>query len=218
VTNALRDLSDSSTDADQVGVRHEAEESPVSDSPGWNSPEPRYLGQAFGVFLLAELGETLYLVDQHATHERLLLEEYLRRPKEPQELLFPVSFEADPSQEELLAERGGQLENLGIQLERVGPSTFEITALPAPFERLDEGELVRVITSLDHPPEWVARELSTLAACRAAIKEGDPVDEVTALELVRGAFSLDDARCPHGRPLWHEITREELYRRVGRII
>jgi DNA mismatch repair protein MutL len=54
------------------------------------------------------------------------------------------------------------------------------------------------------------------AACRLALKEGDPVDAVTAVELVRNALELDPPRCPHGRPLWHEIGRDRLYQLVDR--
>jgi DNA mismatch repair protein MutL len=53
-------------------------------------------------------------------------------------------------------------------------------------------------------------------SCKAAIKEGDPVDPATGQALLEEVFSLDNAHCPHGRPVWHEITRAELYRLLGR--
>ena len=63
--------------------------------------------------------------------------------------------------------------------------------------------------------EWRDAVLRT-AACRLALKEGDPVDPATAVELIRGALALENPRCPHGRPLWHEIGRERLYQAVDR--
>ena len=59
-----------------------------------SGPSPRYLGQIFGLFLLVEWGETLYLIDQHAAHERILMDRMLAREKHRQELLLPISFEA----------------------------------------------------------------------------------------------------------------------------
>jgi len=53
--------------------------------------------------------------------------------------------------------------------------------------------------------------------CRAAIKEGDSIDEMTALELIRQTFELEIARCPHGRPIWYELSRDELHHLVGRL-
>jgi DNA mismatch repair protein MutL len=55
-----------------------------------------------------------------------------------------------------------------------------------------------------------------MAACRAAIKDGDALDDVTAEELIARALKLPEPRCPHGRPIWTRITREQLYRLVRR--
>ena len=93
-----------------------------------------------------------------------------------------------------------------------------MTGLPPEFEAIEAGELVRFLKSFDRSPDTLEREIHALAACRAALKDGDPVDSVTASELAAAALALPDARCPHGRPIWTSISREELFRLVGRIV
>ena len=60
-------------------------------------------------------------------------------------------------------------------------------------------------------------ELYARAACRRAVKDGDLLDRITAEDLVRRTLALPEPRCPHGRPVWFELTRDELFRLVGRI-
>ena len=64
----------------------------------------------------------------------------------------------------------------------------------------------------------VKKELYAAMACRMAVKEGEVLDAAAAVDLLKRAFVLDPARCPHGRPLWIRLSREELDRRIGRII
>ncbi len=179
---------------------------------------PRYLGRVFGLFLVVEWGATLYLIDQHAAHERILMDRMLARQKHRQELLLPICFEATADEARVLRERSALLERLAIGLEQSGPGTFEVTGLPPEFEAIEAGELVRFLKSFDRSPEILEREIHSLAACRAALKDGDPVDAVTASELAAAALALPDARCPHGRPLWAAISRDELLRLVGRVV
>ncbi len=181
-------------------------------------PPPRYLGQVFGLFLIVEWGQTVYLIDQHAAHERILMDEMLAREKRRQELLLPISFEASADEARSLAERAPLLERLGIAVERSGAGTWEVTGLPPEFEAVEAGDLVRFLKSFERSPEVLEREIHSLAACRMALKDGDAVDAVTAAELARAALALPDARCPHGRPIWFALKRSELFRLVGRVI
>jgi len=176
----------------------------------------RYLGQVFGVFIVAELSDRLLLLDQHAAHERLVFERLRRQPLPVQELLFPLAFDASVDEDARLAERGSDLAKLGIVVRRSGARTWEVTGLSPALTPLPADALVEALRqACGAESEWRDGVLRT-AACRLAIKEGDPVDPVTAVELVRGALALDPPRCPHGRPLWHEISRERLYQLVDR--
>jgi DNA mismatch repair protein MutL len=185
--------------------------------PNRQGGEIKYLGQIFGVFLLVEWKESFYIIDQHAAHEKILYERFRSSPKEIQDLLFPISFDTSPQEKTALLRNSSKLLEIGIKIEQVGERTFEILSLSTELLPIGEGELIEVIKDTEKPLEQIEDEVLKLAACRAAVKEGDTLDQAAAGELIRGAFGLQNARCPHGRPIWHHLSREELYRIVGRI-
>ncbi len=186
-------------------------------APAARSSEIRYFGQAFGLFLLAEVGERLFLVDQHAAHERLLFEEMRSRRGAVQSLLVPRAFEASEDEEEALAAGRERYEALGISARRVSEGRWEITRLPEACLSHEES-VVEFLLGLRGTVGDLERELFATVSCRAALKEGDPLDALGARELIAGVFGLEDARCPHGRPIWFELSRADLYRLVGRIL
>jgi DNA mismatch repair protein MutL len=177
---------------------------------------PRFLGQVFGLFLVAEYGENLYIVDQHAAHERLLYDEFKEKESSSQELLFPISFDVTADEEAMLSERKAFLEAAGIGLEKVGSGCYEITALPSHLQSIGAKHLIDFLKDLGGKIEELEHTIHSIAACRNAIKDGDPVDPVTATQLLKGVFGLENARCPHGRPIWHRITKEQLFTLLGR--
>ena len=174
----------------------------------------RFLGQAFGVFLLFELPGRLLMLDQHAAHEKILFERLSARTPAMQDLLFPLCFDVTDDEEGRLTALAAELEAAGIGLRRAATRSMEVTALAADLKALPEGALVEMIRGI-RGAEW-RRELLASAACRLAIKEGDRVDPVTAQELCAQALRLDVPRCPHGRPIWHELDRKTLLRLVDR--
>ncbi len=188
---------------------------PEPRKPEGPAGEPRYRGQVFGLFLVVEQGDGLFLVDQHAAHERLLFEELKGRRYSPQELLLPLPLEQSPGLESSLARLAGTLERLGIRVERSEGGSFQVTALPQELLCIEE-ELAAALSGESGSPEEMEDRLLALAACRTAIKDGEEPDPLTAQELARRALALDNARCPHGRPLWLRVSKEDLLRAVGR--
>ncbi len=81
---------------------------------------------------------------------------------------------------------------------------------------IEEEELVKALLLEKGSLAELKQRVYSLAACRLAVKEGERLDPPTASELVRRVFSLANARCPHGRPIWHEVRRGELLRAVQR--
>jgi DNA mismatch repair protein MutL len=174
----------------------------------------RFLGQAFGVFLLFELPGRLLVLDQHAAHEKILFERLNARAPVMQELLFPLCFDVTDDEERRLAALSGELESAGIGLRRAGARSMEVTTLAADLKPLSEGALVEMIRGIGGE-RW-RHDLLATAACRMAIKEGDRVDPVTARELCSEALRLAVPRCPHGRPIWHELEQRTLLKLVDR--
>lgn len=176
----------------------------------------RYLGQVFSLFLIASVDERLFIIDQHAAHERILFERFRANPGPPQNLLVPIVFETTGDEEPLVEENEELCRSLGIGLRRSEPGRWEIVSLPEGFKSLEE-EIADFVKQAKGGQRELEQELYARLSCRAAVKEGDPIDEITAVELIRQAFALDNARCPHGRPIWFELSRTELYHLVGRL-
>jgi DNA mismatch repair protein MutL len=174
----------------------------------------RYLGQVFKLFLLAEYGDTLYIVDQHAGHEKVLFTRFQERTR-TQDLLVPVPLEVSVEEHEILTARQEDLDEVGIGIRKTKDGAWELYRVPA-VPGIDAEALAEALRELAGTPEEVLRDVYATMSCKAAIKEGDTVDPATGQALLEEVFSLDNAHCPHGRPVWHEITRAELYRLLGR--
>ncbi|MCK4516353.1 MAG: hypothetical protein KAU31_13910, partial [Spirochaetaceae bacterium] len=175
----------------------------------------RYLGQLFGLFLVVERDDRLFLVDQHAAHERIIYDR-LRNGSAGQELLFPVRFGADEDDGAVLEQQKGELEKLGIEIRRIGPESWELVSVPASID-MEADELIDMIRELAARPADFSRELYASMSCRAAIMDGDIISRATAIDIISKALELKNARCPHGRPIWAEFSREHLLKIVGRI-
>jgi DNA mismatch repair protein MutL len=203
------------TEQPLTGVEPGVPSTDAADGPLAGAPV-RFLGQVFDVFLVFQQDRRLVFLDQHAAHERVIFERISAGSLEMQELLFPISFDAAEDEQERISGRLQDLEGLGIRVRRAGSRAFEISALSPTFTTLPEPDLVALLKgSEEQGGQWL-RGIAAGAACRLALKEGDPVDPVTAVELYRQALALAVPRCPHGRPLWHELGRDELYRLVDR--
>jgi DNA mismatch repair protein MutL len=174
----------------------------------------RFLGQVFGVFLVFELPGRLVLMDQHAAHERILFERLAVRAPALQEMLFPLSFDVSEEERVRVAAAIEELADLGIVVEPAGRRTFEVTALSESYGPLAEEALVELIRGVGGE-RW-QYELRARAACGLALKDGHRVDPATAVELCASALALPTPRCPHGRPIWHELSEQSLLRLVDR--
>lgn len=205
--------------ADTGGVDLSTHDSGVPRASGVEEAEvrPLYRGQLFKLFLLVEYGSSLFIVDQHAAHERILFEQLRAADPASQELLMPIRLEIGESAAEVITGREELFKRLGIRVERGDDDTYELSALPEALISIDEEELVQSLLWEKGSVDELVDRVYSLASCRLAIKEGQELDPLTATELVHKVFRLSNARCPHGRPIWHEVPREKLLHEVGRI-
>ena len=175
----------------------------------------RYMGRLFGLFILVEKEDRLFIIDQHAAHERILYEGFINGPVPRQELLVAIPFSTEsPDDDRFLEEKQKELEKLGIVIRKI-ENEWLIEALPSGW-KLSDRETVEEILKLKTSGENLAEHWAITLSCHKAIKDGDYLDEKTALTLAEAAFALPVHRCPHGRPIWFEINREELLRAVKR--
>jgi DNA mismatch repair protein MutL len=176
----------------------------------------RFLGRVFGVFLLVQRGDSLYIIDQHAAHERILYDKFLNGGIARQPQLAPLVFHTDtPEDDAFLAAEKDALSRFGVVIEG-GNGDWQITALPANWNAGDT-ETIQAILNLKNAGENSAERWAATIACHSAIRDGDYLDETAALELARAALDLPMERCPHGRPILMEITREQMLKAVRRV-
>ena len=176
----------------------------------------RYLGRLFGLFILVEKGDRLFIIDQHAAHERILYERFIRGPVPRQELLVAIPFSTESQADDFfLEEKREELAKLGIVI-RQSEGEWLIEALPSAWKLPDRQTVEEILNLKKAGGDLVGRWAATLS-CHAAVKEGDFLDEKTALALAEEAFALPVHFCPHGRPIWFEITLNDLLRAVKRL-
>ncbi|MDR3160931.1 MAG: DNA mismatch repair endonuclease MutL [Spirochaetaceae bacterium] len=182
----------------------------------------RLAGRLFGLFLLAERGDRLFIIDQHAAHERIIYDRLVSAPIATQELLVPVPFTTeDAESDRFLNLRREDLARLGVVIRgdgngADGNGAWHIEALP-PHWRLGDAETVEEILKLKTAGEDMAERWLATLSCHGAVRDGDYLDDTAALALAEAALALPIPRCPHGRPVWAEIRRDDLFRAVRRL-
>lgn len=182
---------------------------------------PRLVGRAFDLFIIVQKGGRLYLIDQHAAHERLLYNHFLSKPIVTQELLVAIPFSTESADDDaFLRRKKDELSRLGIILEDEENGNWRIDALPAGW-RAGDGGTVSEILALRRAGGNIAEHWAATLSCKAAIKDGGYLDDAAALALAEETLALEETnavppRCPHGRPLWMELSRDDLFRAVRR--
>lgn len=167
-------------------------------------PRLQYLGRFRELYLLAESGDELYVVDQHAAHERILYEELSRRYREepPLELPHPELVSLALGEELNFAERAHELEQAGLLLEPFGPGKYRIRTIPA-FLAGHPSLIPEVVKGSLGAPSFAEAWRSVLArlACLPAIKAGHPLTGASAQALLDTLAECElPWVCPHGRP------------------
>jgi DNA mismatch repair protein MutL len=187
---------------------------------GLRFPTLRPLGQLLNTYILAEGPDRLYLIDQHAAHERVLYERIVttrRRGGMPsQTLALPLTVDLDPAQMALVTGHLDLLASLGYALEAFGARTVLVRAIPALSARIEpEAMLLRAVGALAGEGEGpdVLERLSIAMACHTAIRAGDRLTpEAIGALLADLAAAENPYTCFHGRPTLVAVTRDELDR------
>ena len=189
-------------------------------------PAMVYVGQAFNTYLVFQYGSDLYLIDQHAAHERLLYDSLCEKTKlgmpDTQALLLPYVFKTSREDFGKIYSRFRYFRELGIEIDNVGDDTFKVSAVPCELCGINLKEFFDDLLyddgfKTDEIPLTLKEKLMQ-TACKHAIKGGDALDksEVDALmSKLKGNFGL---RCPHGRPIAVKITKTEIEKWFKRIV
>ncbi len=174
-----------------------------------------YMGQLFNLFLLTSIDDIFYFIDQHAAHEKILFIEFKGKKGETQELLIPFLFDLDSDKESVFIKDLSEYKTIGFTFEKLEENKWQLLELPANCAG-KEDIIINFVQSQKGSVSDLETELYADMACKSAIKDGDIIDAATALELIKKTLNLKNARCPHGRPVWFQVSREELFQFVGR--
>ncbi|MDC7126034.1 MAG: DNA mismatch repair endonuclease MutL [Spirochaetales bacterium] len=174
-----------------------------------------YLGQLFKLFLLFEHGDEFLLIDQHAAHERLIFNDLISSPKKVQELLVPMELRLEKKQEISVEDNLEVYSELGFELQKISQGNWCINALPPVCSGMEDDITDFFMDEIKDAAE-LKKRLYAMMSCRSAIKDGDIVDSISALEIATKVLELDNPRCPHGRPIIQIISRDKLFEMFGR--
>jgi DNA mismatch repair protein MutL len=187
-------------------------------------PILRPIGQVATTYIIAEGSDGLYLIDQHAAHERILFEKILAQFKqnkvEIQGLLEPLILELNAKQKLLLESQREMLEQFGFALETFGGNTYLVRSVPAILQRKGTGEALKeIIDWLDKEGIAEEREKKVAAslACHSAIRGGQILTQIEMNELISQLEQADSPyTCPHGRPTMIMLSSGRLKKEFGR--
>ncbi|MCJ7625133.1 MAG: DNA mismatch repair endonuclease MutL [Anaerolineaceae bacterium] len=202
-----------------------AETPKQAEIPAGELPLLRLVGQVGATYIAAEGPDGLYLVDQHAAHERVLFERFVKSSQTQipsQALLESVILHLPPAKAQLLSEQLSILKKLGFFVEPFGPGSFQIRAIPAFLTGVDPISSVQVVVDdfeEDETPlqNEIEKRLIARVCKRAAVKGGQTLSREEQAKLLRDLEICQSPRtCPHGRPTMIHLSVDLLERQFGR--
>jgi len=197
----------------------------VAQLPAMELPVLRVLGQLANTYIIAEGPNGLYLIDQHAAHERILYDrisaQWAQKEVEVQGLLQPITIEFSPREEETLRANEEFLTEFGFTIEPFGNRSYMIRAIPALITRTNIIEIISVLldnlASKESPYPWEENIAQSLA-CHGAIRAGQQLSNEEMRELIKQLEQTKQPRsCPHGRPTMIHLSSHQLEKEFGRI-
>ena len=188
----------------------------------------RLIGQLFDTYWLIQYGNQLYIMDQHAAHEKVnyerLMEAYRKKERITQFVSPPMVISLTRAEEAILEEFKSEFERIGFTIEPYGGREYAISEIPANLYGINEKELfLEMLSDLEdrgsmQPSELIASKLASMS-CKAAIKGSQKISFQEADALVSQLLTLENPyACPHGRPTIITMTKYELEKKFKRIV
>ncbi len=197
-----------------------------SELPSIKMPLLRLVGQIGSVYIIAEGPDGLYLIDQHAAHERVLFERLMAQREantiSSQKLLQAEVVQLPPAQATLLEDQLAVLQKFGFEIENFGPNAFQVRAIPTLFTGADPAAALRVLVEDfegDETPlqEKIEERIAARVCKRMAVKGGQTLSSAEQESLLRDLENCESPRtCPHGRPTMIHLSVDMLERQFGR--
>lgn len=187
--------------------------------------EIKVIGQIFSTYIIAQQGETMWMIDKHAAHERIIYNKLLASQKSPetQVLLKPISVSLTAEEKQACLDNKALLEDSGFEIEDYGFASLSVRSAPVYINEEDISfvlsDMANKLLGNQGTGDDVLSELLMSIACKAAIKGGSysDISEMKAL-AERVLLGSDVRNCPHGRPVATSMTKHELEKQFKRVL
>lgn len=188
----------------------------------------RIIGEVFDTYWIVEYEDKMFVIDQHAAHEKVLYEEMLENIKNSkhysQKIIPAIIITLNQSEEEVVKRFKKQFEELGFEIEHFGGKEYAINAVPADMYSLNNQQLfISLLDELTDVGSHASYEMITdriaQASCKAAVKGGNKLSFAEADSLISKLMTLNNPyNCPHGRPTIISMSKTELEKKFKRIV
>ncbi|MEG1291900.1 MAG: DNA mismatch repair endonuclease MutL [Lachnospiraceae bacterium] len=193
-----------------------------------SKPEHKIIGQLFDTYWLVEFDNQLYIIDQHAAHEKVLYERTIASMEQKefmsQTIYPPILLTLNMMEEELLKKYKSYFEKLGYEILPFGGKEYSVTAVPANLFGLDGTRLVvEILDSLmtfhgTEQPQMIVEKIASMS-CKAAVKGNQKLSRLEVEKLIDELLTLENPyHCPHGRPTIITMTKYELEKKFKRVL
>lgn len=190
--------------------------------------EHKIIGQVFDTYWIVQFHDKMYLIDQHAAHEKVLYERTMKSLKEKEHtsqlLSPPIILTLSMQEEELLKKYMEHFTNIGFEIEPFGGKEYSVRAVPGNlFSIAQKDLLIEMIDGLNdgvslHQPDIIDEKIA-LMSCKAAVKGNNKLSHIEATALIDELLTLENPyNCPHGRPTIISMTKAELEKKFKRIV
>lgn len=193
-----------------------------------NIREHKIIGQLFETYWLVEFDEKLFIIDQHAAHEKVLYERTLKGLKSKehtsQMLNPPMVLSLSMQEEALLKKYKGQFTELGYEIEHFGGMEYQICAVPGNLYNINKKELfIELLDNLGelsgkNNPDLILERIASMS-CKAAVKGNMKLSFMEIESLIKELLTLENPyQCPHGRPTIISMSKYEIEKKFKRIV
>ncbi|MBR2593486.1 MAG: DNA mismatch repair endonuclease MutL [Firmicutes bacterium] len=187
----------------------------------------RIVGQIFSTYWIIEQDHSMYIIDQHAAHERILFEQFMNKYKDgsviSQRLLEPMKLNLTEKEKYVLEENEKMLSDFGFDIEEDSTGGYALSSVPMIFQNpAGEDFFMDILSALEKNNVKSVYDTKELAiateACKAAVKGNNKLSYEEADEIIKGLLKLENPfTCPHGRPTIIQMPKYELEKKFKRI-
>lgn len=233
VYSDIKDLSNKSIKEVNIGNIDDANPNGIKPSQlsFFESESKKYMkviGQVFDTYWIVQLENEMYIIDQHAAHEKVMYERLLKESKanklSSQMINPPIIVTLTDLEQNVLKEHMDEFRGIGFDIEEFGGKEYKINAIPNIFPSIPKAELFNEMLSdstnydVISPSELILAKVASMS-CKAAIKGNMRISLLEANELFDELLSLDNPyNCPHGRPTVIKMTKQEIEKKFKRIV